>query len=94
MGYPAASGAGAVPHSNRSAAETAALLVLVQGPAAGPVAGRERKRLPVGAARTPGRDARLGTIGDGDRARRPRCSPMAVFYRRRKLGLARFAESY
>jgi hypothetical protein len=33
-------------------------------PVAGPIAGRER----FGAARTPGRDARLGTIGDGTAA--------------------------
>jgi hypothetical protein len=44
--------------SNRPDAETAALLALMQG---------QRPSRSRGAARTPGRDARLGTIGGGDR---------------------------
>jgi len=55
------------------------------GPAAGPIAGGCRCR--VEAARTPGRDARLGTMRDDDRARRLRYSRMAVFNMRRTLGL-------
>jgi len=34
---------------------------------------------------TPAKDRLLGTMSDVDVARRLRCSPMAVFYRRRKL---------
>jgi len=39
---------------------------------------------------TPERDALLGTMSDSDLACRLRCSPMAVFYRRRKLRVTRF----
>ena len=60
----AAGRAGAVQRSNRSAAETAALLALMQGRRPGRSRGGSGCRR--GAARTPGRDAWLGTIGDGD----------------------------
>jgi hypothetical protein len=43
----------------------------VAGPAAGPIAGREPLRLPVGAAGTPGGDARFGTMSNGAAAAGP-----------------------
>jgi len=37
------------------------------------------------------RDSLLGTMTDTDLARRLRCSPMSVFYRRKRLGIAAFS---
>ena len=49
------------------------------------------KRKPRRPARwTAERDALLGTMSDPDLARWLRCSPMSVFYRRRKLGIHPF----
>ena len=42
---------------------------------------------------TPKKDALLGTMPDSDLARKVRCSPLSVFYRRRKLGIAPFRGS-
>jgi len=39
-------------------------------------------------------DALLGTMSDVDLTRRLHCSSMAVFYRRRKLRIPRFAENH
>jgi hypothetical protein len=39
---------------------------------------------------TPERDALLGTMPDSALARKLRCSPMSVFYRRRKRGIEAF----
>lgn len=36
---------------------------------------------------TPARDWLLGTMSDVDLGRRLRCPPMAVFYRRKRLGI-------
>jgi len=86
----AADGAGAVPRSNPAGAEAVALRALMQGRQPG----RARDGCGCGcqAAWTLGRDARLGTIGDGEPARQLCCSPMAVIDWRRKLGIARFVE--
>jgi hypothetical protein len=42
---------------------------------------------------TPEKDALLGTMPDSVLARKLRCSPMSVFYRRRRLKIARFRGS-
>ena len=39
---------------------------------------------------TPAKDRLLGTMADPDLARKLKCSPMAVFYRRRRLKIAAF----
>ncbi len=39
---------------------------------------------------TPAKDRLLGTMSDVDLARKLRCSPMSVFYRRRRLNIAAF----
>jgi len=50
------------------------------------------KRAPRGksATWTPAKDRLLGTMADGDLARELRCSPMAVFYRRKRLKIPAF----
>jgi hypothetical protein len=56
------------PSPNAADAETVALLAPAQGRRPG--RSRDRGRCQFGAARTPGRDARLGTIGDVPRLNR------------------------
>jgi hypothetical protein len=67
---------------NRPGAETAALSSPVQGQRP-----RRSQQKPGGV------DVWLGTMSGGDVARRLCGSPMAVFYRRRKLGMPRFVNN-
>jgi len=87
----AAAQASAVPRSIRPAAETAALPALVRGRRPG--RSRGGGGCPVGAARMPGRDARLGMMSDGDLVQWLCGIAPEVVNRRRKMEISRFAES-
>jgi len=51
---------------------------------------RKRRGKPI--SWTPATDRLLGTMPDGDLARKLRCSPMAVFYRRKRLKIPAFRD--
>jgi hypothetical protein len=87
----AADQAGAAPRLNPAGAEAATHLALMRGRRPG--RSQDGSGCGFGAARTPGREARLGTIGDRYLARRRRCTATSVSNRRRAPRIARFVEN-